>query len=61
MFRYQLRTLLIVLGAAPPLLGGIWWLAHLHPILSAMATACVISGAFTWAVFWEQARLKPRG
>jgi hypothetical protein len=42
--RFRLRTLLIVLGVAPPLIAGVWYLATELP-LSLPGMAC-------FAVFW---------
>jgi len=41
MFRYQLRTLLILIGVGPPILAGIWWFA-----LMVLYFSCIFAVAF---------------
>jgi len=51
MFRYRLRTLLIVLALGPPVLAGVWWYRELlGPVL--VMIAAVITGASPIALGW---------
>jgi hypothetical protein len=41
--RYRLRTLLILVGVLPPLLGGIYWAVKLQPMAVIFVVWIVVS------------------
>jgi hypothetical protein len=69
--RYRLRTLLILLGALPPILGGlalsVLWLASLplkerEFVIGPWATVVVVAGVVAYlAVEYATARSEPAG
>jgi hypothetical protein len=57
MFRYRLRTLLIVLALGPPVLAGAWFLLRSQhgPMLLNLLTFSVCIAAVTWLwVRWPE-------
>ena len=46
--RYRLRTLMILLTLAPPLLAGVWFALPYLPVVAALAAMAVIPTGMLW-------------
>ena len=57
--RYRLRTLLIVLGVAPPVLAGAWFLGTTEPGFLILAMTAVIAAYVTVEAWLMPARIEP--